>query len=58
LGLLGDEEYDYAAEVYPPQQVPYWAPLPPEEEEAEEVALPADEYQPRIYRRRRPFDGP
>jgi hypothetical protein len=45
-------------EVYPPQQVPYWALPPPEEEEAEEVVLPMEEYQPRIYRRRRPFDGP
>jgi hypothetical protein len=44
-GLLGDEEYDYAADIYPPQQVP-WAPPPPEEEEAEEVALPVEECQP------------
>jgi hypothetical protein len=31
--LLDDEEYDYTAEVYLPQHVP-WAPPPPEEEEA------------------------
>jgi hypothetical protein len=44
-GLLGYAEYDYASEVYPQQQVPYWVPLS-EEEEAEEVAVPVEEYQP------------
>jgi hypothetical protein len=39
-------EYDYAAEVYSLQQVPYWVPPPSKEEEAEEVALPVEEYQP------------
>jgi hypothetical protein len=28
-GLLGNAEYDYASEVYPQQQVPYWVPSPP-----------------------------
>jgi hypothetical protein len=32
-------------EVYPPQQVP-WAPAPSEEEEAKEVVIPVEEYQP------------
>jgi hypothetical protein len=41
--LLDDEEYDYAAEVYLPQQVP-WAPPPPKEEEAEEVVISVEEY--------------
>jgi hypothetical protein len=48
-GLLGDAEYDYAAEVYPQQLVPYLVPPPPEVEEAEEakeVPLPVEEYQP------------
>jgi hypothetical protein len=31
--------------VYPPQQVP-WAPAPSEEEEAKEVVIPVEEYQP------------
>jgi hypothetical protein len=44
-GLLSDAEYDYAVEVYPLQLVPYWVP-PPEEEKAEEVTLPVEEYQP------------
>jgi hypothetical protein len=41
--LLGDEEYDYGATVNTPQQVPR---APPEEEEAEEVVIPVEEYQP------------
>jgi hypothetical protein len=50
-GLLGDAEYDYAADPQPQQQVPYWVPPPPEaEEEKDEVVeapvLPVDEYQP------------
>jgi hypothetical protein len=45
-GLLGDAKYDYAAEVYPQQLDPYWVSSPPEEEEAEEMALPVEEYQP------------
>jgi hypothetical protein len=44
-GLLSDEESDYAAEVYPPQQVPYWVPPPSEVEDSEEVALLVEEYQ-------------
>jgi hypothetical protein len=44
-GLLGDEEYDYSADVNASQQVP-WALPPPEEEEAEEVAISVEEYQP------------
>jgi hypothetical protein len=44
-GHLGDEEYDYNTDVNASQQVP-WALPPPEEEEAEEVAIPMEEYQP------------
>jgi hypothetical protein len=46
LGLLGDAEYDYVEVPYPQQWVPYWVTPPLEEEEAEEVALLVDEYQP------------
>jgi hypothetical protein len=50
-GLLDDTEYDYAAQVYPQQQVLYWVPPPLEEEkdedeEAEDAsALSVEEYQ-------------
>jgi hypothetical protein len=52
-GQLGNAEYDYAADPYPQQQVPYWVLPPPEEEEAEEAnevvdapVLPVEQYQP------------
>jgi hypothetical protein len=43
-GLLGDEEYDYGVPGNAPQQVP-WAP-PLGKEEADEVMIPVEEYQP------------
>jgi hypothetical protein len=42
-GLLDDKEYYYGTRVNAPQQVP-WAVPSLEEEEAEEVAIPVEEY--------------
>jgi hypothetical protein len=49
LGLLGDAEYDYDADLYPQQQEPHWVPPPPEEDGEEEQVgeapvLPVEQY--------------
>jgi hypothetical protein len=44
-GLLGDAEYDYDADPHP-QQLPYWVPpLPEEDDEEEAPVLPVEQYQ-------------